>query len=214
MAKFRRTALAAVVVLAAVAVVGVVDAPAWAVSPAVGTITCHYGATLSFSPPLVPGPGTAGYHNETVTIAPASLSGCTRSAAGTVPASGRSTAKLTVIIPGAKFGTIWKAGGCGVFASALWPRVSTSYAWKMPSGPAIANSPTVILKTDHPVTTGTHEISTVLTGTGTGSFPGKDSLTMYDNAASTIALHKCVVNGIGTVHSITLDKTNSVLVLG
>ncbi|MGA2837358.1 MAG: hypothetical protein ABSF84_12250 [Acidimicrobiales bacterium] len=180
---------------------------------AIGNVTCSYSDTISFNPPLAPGAGTPGYALETVTIAPATLSGCSGSAdPGVIPTSGAVLRAKSFKIKGVRIGRVYKAGACQSFQELAWPELRPTIAW---------TSTGVNLKSTH-VSSFTGEGTTnpvngnlgvIFSGNDSSSFAGASTISAYYDTASSDAMVNCL-GGSGTVSSLTIDPTVSTISLG
>jgi hypothetical protein len=201
----------------AVGVVGLVATavPAWAGKiTAAGTMTCSYGTTLTFSPPLEPGIGTPVPRSgsEVITLAPAAIGSCTGSlTAGSLPTSGTNTKPLIFKIKPINLNHSYFAGGCIFFNSVQLLIKHTSIDWINSSGvlkptkvaPGIAS-----LGSDP-----SGNLGFPFSGSATGSFAGAAAMNLFFDAASTSALQGCL-GGSGSVAALTIDPTQSSISFG
>lgn len=179
----------------------------------VGTVTCALGDSMSFSPPLAGGSGTAGYKTETVTIAPASISGCTGTVtAGAVPTLGAGTKSATAKIPGVKVGDMHYAGGCPAFENYMWSKYKPHYNWTA-TGLTLKGSKVSDVRAEVTSNPTTGDLGFQYNGTATGSWSGPVTIDAYFAGSSSDALKACIANS-GTVSSLTVDSTQSTISLG
>jgi hypothetical protein len=213
----RRLVTAAVAVTVPIAVVNAVTiTESAAVTPvqAKGSITCSYGTTLAFNPPLSRSPGTlvhsATLPNEVVTIARATLGKCTRSPMPT-PAvkSGEATASVSVKIPGVKFGSnTWYVGDCTAFDQMLWAKMTTHFAWTGPTVPIVDS--TLVTKSSS-LYRAFGRLGFVASGTTAGSFPGtKSTITAFFTAASATAITNTCGGATTKVKNATISTLSTI----
>ena len=179
-----------------------------------GTVTCSYGTTMSFNPPLQPGLGTpvAATVSEVITVAPATIGSCTGSTTvGPLPTSGTNAHPIIFKVKPIAFNGGHYAGGCLFFNSVQLLIKHTVIDWTAPApglrptnvAPGIAS-----LGSDPE-----GNLGYPFTGTATLSFAGPAALNLFFDAASTSALQGCL-SGSGTVSVLTIDPTQSSLSLG
>jgi len=179
---------------------------------ATGAVTCSYGTTFSFSPPLKHGKGTvvpAG-GKEVITVAPATLGSCTGTAtSGTVPSDGVGTKATTLTMPAIVLNGVTHVGGCDSL-STFAPKLNTSssipkFAWT-PSSDGVTKAP----MTSAPLAGGgALPYSFTFSGTAKGSFNGPVTLNTVFDSASSAALMNCIGNGPGHISTLTVDPTQS-----
>jgi hypothetical protein len=178
----------------------------------VGNVTCSYGDTMTFNPPLQGGIGTADITNEVVTLAPPSLGGCTGSVtSGVVPSLGTGKAK-NVKIKGLKFNGVYYAGGCPNFVNSMWSKFKANYSWSA-TGLKLKGSRVSKVSAGGSQNSMTGDLGFVYLGTATGSFSGPVTIDAYFTDSSSAALANCVANS-GTVSSLTVDPAQSSVTLG
>jgi hypothetical protein len=181
---------------------------------AAGSISCSFGTTMTFSPPLTPGPGTvvAKGVNELITVAPATIGGCSGTVTtGSVPVSGVTTKAVVVKLKPLKVGKVDYAGGCFSFAPFQLALKHVIVAWTPISGtmaPTSAKLSAGALGAD-----GAGNLGYSMIGTARSSFVGPVTLGAFFDAASTLAIQNCIA-GTGSVTSVTVDPTQSTLTLG
>ncbi len=217
----RRVVTAAVAVIVPFAVVNaLVISDSAAVTPvkAAGSITCHYGTTVTFNPPLSRSPGTLVHASttpsEVVTLARATLGTCTRTPSGTPAVSGgRAVATFTAKIPGTSLGGgKWYVGSCLTFQEMAWAKISSQFAWSGPKVP-LANSAFATKTTALSRTAG--RLGFIASGTATGSFAGaKSSITAYFNAPSAKAISAICGGSTAKIATATTSSTLSTIHLG
>ena len=193
----------------------IVSAPAGAAKvTAAGTVTCSYGTTMTFNPPLQAGIGSpaATGQSELVTMAPATIGSCTGSVTkGSIPTTGTNAKPIIVKVKANVFNRIHYVGGCLFFNAFQLQMKRTTLLWTVNSG---------VLKSSK-VTPGSASLGSnaegnlgfALAGSGTGSFAGPTALDLYFDAPSTSALQGCLA-GSGTVSTLTIDPTQSSISLG
>jgi hypothetical protein len=178
----------------------------------VGNVTCSYGDTMTFNPPLSGGSGTAGISNEIVTLEPASLGSCTGTVtAGAVPNLGAGKTK-TVKIKGQKLDGVYYAGGCPNFVNFMWSKFKANYSWSA-TGLNLKGSKVARVSAEGSSNPSTGDLGFVYSGTATGSFSGPVTIDAYFTDSSSAALENCVAN-VGTVSSLTVDPAQSSVTLG
>ena len=189
-----------------------------AVVHASGSITCAYGTTMTFNPPLTPGIGTAvgvGV-NEVITIAPATLSRCTGTVTtGSVPSAGLGTNTVTVTMKATVLNHVRYAGGCFFFPQFHFPSRHAKFGWTAPSGalaPTVAALP--ITGASPLIDNGLGNDGYTFSGTTKGSFAGTASIGAYFDAASTAAIQGCIGNAPGAISSATVDPSVSSISVG
>jgi hypothetical protein len=210
-ATMRRTLLAATVPLVGMLVLA---GPAGAHKvTGVGSVTCSYGDSMTFSPPLAPGSGTAGYSKEVITLRPASIGSCSGTVtSGGVPSLGTGTKARVFKIKGGKIGGVYHAGSCLSFENFLWPKFKANYDWTV-AGLMLKGSKVSHMAAESISNPTTGDLGFQFSGTATGSFSGRVTIDAYFTNASSGALEDCVANE-GTVSSLTVDPTQSTVTLG
>ena len=181
---------------------------------AAGSISCRFATTLTFSPPLTPGRGTqvAKGVSEIITVAPASVDGCTGSTTvGSVPVSGTGTKPLTVKMKPVVVNHVDYAGGCFFFSPFQLALKKAVLSWTAGSGLLATTS--MKLNAGALGANGMGSLGYAITGTARGSFAGPVALGAYFDAASTLAVQDCV-GGTGSVSSVTVDPTQSTIAIG
>ncbi|MGD0881341.1 MAG: hypothetical protein ABSB09_07225 [Acidimicrobiales bacterium] len=194
---------------------------------ATGSISCHYGTTLTFNPPLSEGLGKVEPTGavETITGTPATLSGCTGSATPGVPSGGTGTKTLVYKwkgkIVGPDHDTKNYVGGCTFLNGFDFPSKVVDYNWATGSG----------LKPTSTVTPGS--LSPDGSGYSVGGAPrsvrggsffdsalGTATITAEFTSTGADALATCLAappgaTGTGpTISSLTVDPTTSSITLG
>ena len=211
-----RTRALKVTLALAVPVLGliVVGAPAGAhKTTSVGNVTCSYGDTMTFNPPLSGGSGTAGFSKEVITVAPASLGSCTGTVtSGAVPSVGAGAKAKAVKIKGSKIDGIYYAGGCPNFVNYMWSTFKSNYNWTA-TGLTLKGSKVANVSAAGSSNPSTGDLGFVYSGTATGSFSGPVSIDAYFTDSSSAALQNCVAN-VGTVSSLTVDPAQSSVTVG
>ncbi len=214
------TRLAKFVVVVALPLMGVVvgTGPAGAAShshpvAAVGTVTCSYSDTISFDPPLAPGAGTPGFAMEVVTIAPATLSGCTGTAnPGVIPTTGAVVRAKVIRIKGVRIGGVYKAGACQAFQELAWPELRPTIDWTS-TGAVLKSSHVSLYSGEGTVNSVNGNLGVLWSGAGTSSFAGSSTVSAYYDTASSDSMVNCI-GGSGTVSSLTIDPSVSTITLG
>lgn len=212
-----RGAIGQVCAAAIIGIAGLLVAPASAGAAkvtAAGTVTCSYGTTMTFSPPLQPGIGTPATSGqpELVTMAPATIGSCTGSVtAGSIPTSGTNSKPITVKVKANVFNKVHYVGGCLFFNAFQLQLKRTTLLWTVNSGVMKSSKVTPGIASMGSNAGG--NLGFALTGTGVGSFAGPSALDLYFDAPSTSALQQCIA-GSGTVSTLTVDPTQSSISLG
>lgn len=189
----------------------VLAGPAGATTTGTGTITCAYGDSMTFNPPLAGGSGTPGFKSEAVTLAPASISGCTGTS-GTLPTLGIGTKSATFKIPGVKIGGVYYAGGCPTFVNYMWSKLKPHYDWTA-TGLTLKGTAVSHVSAESTSNPSTGDLGFQFSGTAHGSFSGSVTIDAYFTDASSAALQACIGNS-GTVSSLAVDPTQSTIALG
>jgi hypothetical protein len=211
----RATTALALPLLGVVAVSGSASASPKMMTGA-GAITCSYGTTLSFNPPLAEGLGTAepAGVQEMISAAPATLGSCTGSATPLVPAGAASTKTLTWRWKGNRLGVKNYVGGCGFLSTFNFSPKGNAIYWTAAS--PLRHSTTWTAGNLFPDGSGY-----VATGTDTGgSFLGSVSITAMFTPSDASALSTCtsatfLQTGTGpTISSLTVDPTTSTISFG
>lgn len=211
-ARFLKLAVAACIPVAAVAAL-TAPASAGGAAKAAGSIVCSYSSSMSFDPPLTPGPaGTAGYSKEVITIAAASLSGCSGSlTSGSLPTTGLGTKPLKVTMKGVTVDHVHSAGGCVAFSTLKWPKLKAKIGWTTSSGADASSKVTTNGAVG--IVSGGGQDGYRFSGTAKGSFAGPVTINAYFDPASSAAIVDCV-GGSGSVSSATIDPTISTISFG
>ena len=180
-----------------------------------GTLSCSYGTTITFNPPLTPGRGTAvgSGVNELITVAPATIGGCSGTiTSGVLPVSGVVTKPVVLKMKPLKIAKVSYAGGCFSFAPFQLALKHVIVSWTAASGtlaPTSAKFNAGALGTD-----GAGNLGYSMVGTAKSSFVGPVQLGAYFDTASSLAVQNCVGGTGGSVSSVTVDPTQSSLALG
>jgi hypothetical protein len=180
----------------------------------VGSITCSYGTTMSFSPPLRPGLGTQVAKNvdELITVATGSIGSCTGAVtAGWVPTSGTPTKAIVFKEKPFPFNRTYYDGGCNSFGTVQLRIKAMSVDWTAASGvlkPTKAYPGYATLGSD-----GEQNLGFGFSGSARGSFAGAAGLGLYFTGSSSSALQACI-GGSGTVSTLNVDPTQSSISLG
>ncbi len=213
-AKVGRSLAAIAVSTAALALVAT---PASATTvQAQGPLTCAYGTTYHFNPPLTPGVGTpepAGV-NEKITVDPASLTGCTGSPTPPiVPTSGIGKAAIVVSMKSTSIARVRYVGGCEFLSAFVFPKKTDVFNW---TAVGETLSPTkAILTGSSLVSNLTGNLGFTFSGTASlGSFNGASTIDAYFDTASTSAITDCIGNRGGPISSATVDPTISSISVG
>lgn len=184
--------------------------------PAVGSVTCSYGTTITFDPPLQPGIGTLVPRgtDELVTLAPASIGSCTGSVtAGSVPTSGTNPKPIVVKVkPSVIAKSTDYAGGCLFLTAFQLPIKHAVVDWTAATG--LLKPSKVGLGISGFVTNLAGELGFSYGASTTGSFAGSSALNLFLDPASTTAIENCEANVPGTISSVTLDPAQSSISLG
>ena len=188
--------------------------------PAAGVVTCSYGTTMTFSPPLKQGKGhlAAPGSNEVMTIAPAALGNCTGSVtAGTLPTSGAGTQPISLVIPPTVVNGVRYIGGCDSFRNFVLkvnqPTRNFKYAWSPSGDQATKAFVTSTPLAENPTNT---NFGYTFTGTAQGSFAGTVTISAWFDSSSSTAIGNCVsgIPGLGSkVSSATVDSSLSTITL-
>jgi len=213
----RSIAIGRVGLVAVVSMAGLVAtaAPAGAAKvTAVGTVTCSYGTTMTFNPPLQPGIGTPVSRggSELITLAPATIGTCIGSVtSGAVPTSGTNTESITFKVKANVFNRNFYAGGCLFFSSVQLLIKHTTINWAATTG---ALKPSKVAPGIAGLgSNSAGNLGFALSGSVKGSFAGAAALNLFFDAPSTSALQGCL-SGSGTVSLLTIDATQSSIALG
>ncbi len=214
----RRQAIARACIAASLGLVGTVAmaAPAGAAKVlGAGTVTCSYGSTITFDPPLTPGRGTVAGRgvDEVMTLAPATIGSCTGTVtSGPMPTSGVTTKPVVVKVKPVVLNRVDYVGGCLFLAAMQFPIKHAVVDWTAASG--LLRPSKVAAGTSGFVDDESGNLGFTYGGAAIGSFAGPATLGLFFDAASSSAIMNCESNVPGSVSSVTVDPTQSSISFG
>ncbi len=170
-----------------------------------GSVSCHLGGTVSFSPALTPAGTAASKEVVTVSISASQCSG------GTPPQTSATITSKAIKIKGTKEGKTKISGSCASFGtSAKTVSVKSKWSW---TG---AKPSKTLLSGLNETINGEGEVGfTTGSGSVSGSYGPSGSAAVYFNTAGSNAILACVAGSSpASVSSLTLDSSTSTATLG
>jgi len=195
--RFARVAMAAVAPVMLVSAVMLTGGTASAKKAPAATISCNkLTATITWTPPLVP--GTATSKTDQITITNSALSGCTTSPTSTVTAATSVTATASKSKGG---------NSCASLSPSAPAGKPTTYTFTVGWN---SNGGTSVIKFKGSKTVTSPQPGFSLTaGKGTGAYATKTAaITAYPNSAGAAAVAQCVAGSGPGITSVTVTSGN------